>query len=66
MQLTRLGFKAIETRTIKDMVANPTLDFSSSFISKVVHDQVRQNRPNLPDELGDQNTLNAHMVGLDS
>ena len=53
-------------RTTKDMAANPSLNFNKFFVSKVLRDQVRQNRPNLLDESEAQNILNASMVGLDS
>ena len=48
------------------MAANPTLDFNKFFASKALCDQIRKNRPNLLDESGAQNILNAPMVGLDS
>ena len=50
-------------RKIKDMAIGPTLNFSKSFVSKAVRDQVQKNRPNLLDESGAQNILNAPMVG---
>ena len=53
-------------RMIKDMAADPTLDFNKFFVSMALCDQVRKNRPNLLDESEAQNILNVPMVGSDS